>query len=134
RRNHERRESASSTAGAKRERERVEFTQTSFSFCFVLPLAMLALSMPRTPRERRAIAKSIPPLSGLHETMHRNNKRSRTLYGILVAHCRGLQGKGAVKRSDCVNPAGITIETKNIRSAIEVLHPVSYISNRNKKN
>ena len=37
RRNHERRVSASSTAGAKRERERVEFTQTSFSFCFVLP-------------------------------------------------------------------------------------------------
>lgn len=36
RRNHERRESASSTAGAKQERERVEFTQTSFSFLFCI--------------------------------------------------------------------------------------------------
>ena len=58
-RNHERRESASSTAGAKRERERVEFTQTSFSFCFVLPQAMLALSLPRSPRERRSKAKRL---------------------------------------------------------------------------
>ena len=39
-------------------------------------------------------------LSGLHETMHRNNKRSRTLYGFLVAHCRGFQGKD--ERSDAV--------------------------------
>ena len=44
-------------------------------------------------------------LSGLHETMHRNNKKCRTKYGFLVAHCRGLQGKDTVKRSGCVNPA-----------------------------
>ncbi|MBR2443127.1 MAG: hypothetical protein IKB19_02355 [Rikenellaceae bacterium] len=37
------------------------------------------------------------------------NKRSRTLYGFLVAHCRGAQGKDAVKRSGCVNPVQSTI-------------------------
>ena len=33
------------------------------------------------------------------------NKKCRTKYGFLVAHCRGFQGKDAVKRSGCVNPA-----------------------------
>ena len=71
-------------------------------------------------------------LSGLHETMHRNNKkmpykvrlscctlprtprerhskakrlRQSRHQQCLRSLCRGLQGKGAVKRSGCVNPA-----------------------------
>ena len=41
---------------------------------------------------------------------------------MMPVYIRGLQGKDAVKRSGCVNPAGITIETKNIRSSNDSLY------------